>query len=110
MKLLIDFLQANVGTFEKMGAEKYEERKGFKHDYVYFTAEHKFSSDGNEMYYEGCVFMTVIDKDRSNKNVRIMVSGSFDTMYFAKAITEQEVIAKLQHEIDKHESIHQEKN
>jgi hypothetical protein len=105
MKLTIQFLEQNLDRFERIYAEKYAERKGYKHDFIYFTVEHKFTSDGNELFFEACVIFCKIDHDKTTEEFKIMVVGSFDTLFVYKAQTEEALISKMIKLIEEHEAI-----
>jgi hypothetical protein len=105
MKLTIQFLEQNIDKFERIYAEKYFERKGFKHDFIYFTVEHKFTSDGNEMNFEACVILAKMDSKYMHKDFRIFETGSFFTCFVEKVQTEEALVSKMIKLLEEHEAI-----
>lgn len=105
MKLTIQFLEQNIDRFERIYAEQYAERKGFRHDFCYFTVEHKFNSETNELYFEACVIMAKIDHDKTTPEYKIFTIGSFYTCFIYKAETEEALISKLIKLIEQYETI-----
>ena len=105
MILLYSFLEKHIDQFERIYAERYFEKKGFKHDFIYFGIDHKFTSDGNEINYECFIVLAKIDHSKTTKTIRIFEQGSFDTCFCFKKPSEQELISKMQQILDDHEAI-----